>query len=52
MPLDDGYEVVIGDYEHYERDEVNDYGQYYHGNLYVKAVDDVYRCAIIVSKEE
>ena len=33
MPLDQGYGVVVGTRDSYYRDPVNDYGQYYHGNL-------------------
>lgn len=35
MPLSDGYGVVIGTLDHNERDPINNYGQYYHENIYV-----------------
>jgi len=35
MPLDAGYGVLIGTMDRYERDPVNNYGQYYHENLFV-----------------
>jgi len=46
--MDDGYGVVIGDYDNYYRDPINDYGQYYHGNLIVQTPVGKYRCAIDV----
>ncbi len=52
MPLNDGYGVIIGDLEDYYRDDVNDYGQYYHGNIIVKAPDGTYRCAVDVDSKK
>ena len=48
MSLDHGYGVVIGTRDSYYRDPVNDYGQYYHGNLRVGTPAGVYHCAIDV----
>jgi hypothetical protein len=46
MPLQYGYCVVIGTLHHYERDPINDYGQYYHENLYLTGPEGQYHCAI------
>lgn len=51
MPLTDGYGVVIGTLERYHRDPVNDYGQYFHGNVEVRTPAGVYRCAIDVDSK-
>jgi hypothetical protein len=51
MPLNHGYGVVIGTRHHYHRDPVNDYGQYFHGNLYVSAPAGTYHCAIDVDSK-
>lgn len=51
MPLDHGYGVVIGTKERYYRDPVNHYGQYYHGNVEVRAPAGIYRCAIDVDSK-
>lgn len=48
MSLDHGYGVVIGTRDSYYRDPVNDYGQYYHGNLKVGTPAGIYHCAIDV----
>jgi hypothetical protein len=48
MPLSDGYGVVIGTLDHYQRDPINNYGQYYHDNLYVNTPAGTYHCAIDV----
>jgi len=48
MPLTNGYGVAIGTTDHYIRDPLNDYGQYYHENLYVNTPDGMYHCAIDV----
>lgn len=48
MSLDQGYGVVVGTRDSYYRDPVNDYGQYYHGNLKVRTPTGVYHCAIDV----
>jgi hypothetical protein len=51
MPLTDGYGVVIGPLHRYYRDPVNDYGQYYHGNLEVSTPTGLYRCAVDVDSK-
>jgi len=48
MPLDDGYGVAIGTLHDYYRDPINDYGQYYHGNIKLQTPTGIYRCAIDV----
>jgi hypothetical protein len=35
MPRSHGYGVVIGTLDHYQRDPINNHGQYYHENLFV-----------------
>lgn len=52
MPLSDGYGVVIGTVDNYYRDPLNDYGQYYHGNLIVRAPVGTYHCAIDVDSKQ
>ncbi len=52
MPLKDGYGVVIGTLHGYYRDPVNDYGQYYHGNVEVQTPAGVYTCAIDVDSKK
>ena len=51
MPLADGYCVVIGALHHYQRDPVNNYGQYYHENLYLTTPAGQYKCAIDVDSK-
>ena len=51
MALADGYGVVIGTKENYYRDDENDYGQYYHGNLIVGTPAGSYKCAIDVDSK-
>lgn len=51
MPLSDGYGVVIGTLNSYNRDPVNDYGQYFHANVKVQTPGGVYRCAIDVDSK-
>jgi hypothetical protein len=51
MPLNHGYGVVIGTLHGYHRDPLNDYGQYYHGNVEVQTPRGVYRCAIDVDSK-
>jgi hypothetical protein len=48
MSLVHGYGVVIGTLDHFVRDPVNNYGQYYHGNVYVTTPAGLYHCAIDV----
>ena len=48
MALSDGYGVVIGNFVEYYRDPVNDYGQYFHGNIKLQTPAGEYRCAIDV----
>ena len=52
MPLQYGYGVPIGTLDHYQRDPVNDYGQYYHENVYVTAPDGLYHCAVDVDSKQ
>lgn len=51
MPLDHGYGVVVGTRHSYYRDPVNEYGQYYHGNLRVATPAGIYHCAIDVDSK-
>jgi hypothetical protein len=51
MPLNHGYGVVIGTLHSYHRDPVNDYGQYYHGNVEVQTPASTYKCAIDVDSK-
>jgi len=51
MPLDHGYGVVIGTLHKYYRDAVNNYGQYYHGNVEVQTPAGIYKCAIDVDSK-
>ena len=48
MPLPNGYGVVVGTLDHYQRDPANDYGQFYHDNVYVNTPAGTYHCAIDV----
>jgi hypothetical protein len=48
MALDHGYGVVIGTLKNYYRDPLNNYGQYYHGNVELKTSLGTYKCAIDV----
>ena len=48
MPLNHGYGVIIGSLHSYYRNPVNDYGQYYHGNVEVQTPAGRYKCAIDV----
>ena len=43
MPLSHGYGVVIGSKHKYYRDPINNYGQYYHGNLEVQTPSGIYK---------
>lgn len=52
MPLNDGYGVLIGTINNYFRDDPDDFGRYYHGNLDVNAPNGVYRCAIDVDSKQ
>jgi hypothetical protein len=48
MPLPNGYGVVIGTLDHFQRDPINNYGQYYHENVFVNTPSGPYHCAIDV----
>ena len=48
MPLKHGYGVVVGALDHYQRDPINNFGQYYHENLFVRTPAGMYHCAIDV----
>lgn len=48
MPLTNSYGVVIGALNHYQRDAINSYGQYYHDNVYIDTPAGTYHCAIDV----
>lgn len=43
------YGVVIGQYDHFDRDDANNYGNYYHGHIFVRVTDatgvKLYNCA-------
>lgn len=51
MPLP-SYGVVVGTLDHYQRDQLNDYGQYYHENVYVTTPGGLYHCAIDVDTKQ
>lgn len=48
MGLRDGYGLVIGTKADYFRDDPDDFGRFYHGNLIVGTPQGTYRCAIDV----
>jgi hypothetical protein len=48
MALNDGYGLVIGSKVDYFRDDPDNFGRYYHGNLIVGTPQGNYRCAIDV----
>lgn len=48
MPLNDGYGFVVGTKVRYFRDDPDDFGRFYHGNLIVGTPQGEYRCAIDV----
>lgn len=52
MPLSDGYGVLIGNIQNYYRDDPDNYGKYYHGNLIIGAPAGSYRCAIDVDSHQ
>jgi uncharacterized protein YukJ len=52
MPLSDGYGVLIGTIGDYYRDDPDEYGRYYHGNLLLAAPAGSYRCAIDVDSHQ
>jgi hypothetical protein len=52
MPLVHGYCVVIGTLHHYNRDPINDYGQYYHDNIYLTTPEGQYHCAVDVDSKQ
>jgi hypothetical protein len=51
MPVAD-YGVVIGEYDHFDRDDANHYGSYYHGHVFVRVggaeSPTLYNCAVDV----
>jgi hypothetical protein len=47
MPVSD-YGVVIGQFDHFDRDDANHYGSYYHGHIFVRAQETLYNCAVDV----
>jgi hypothetical protein len=51
MALSNGYGVVIGTKSNYYRDPVNNYGQYFHGNVDVATPAGSYHCAIDVDSK-
>jgi hypothetical protein len=48
MPLSDGYGLVVGTKARYFRDDPDDFGRFYHGNLIVGTPQGEYHCAIDV----
>jgi hypothetical protein len=56
MPLRDGYGVLIGQYERFTLDDINNPGLYYHGHIHVRAPARVgtqlvsYDCAVDVNQ--
>lgn len=51
MGLTNGYGVVIGTKSSYARDPPDNFGRYYHGNLFVQTPNGVYKCAIDVDPQ-
>ncbi|HEU0053503.1 MAG TPA: DUF2278 family protein [Longimicrobium sp.] len=49
MALKD-YGVLIGTLHHFERDQPDNFGKYYHGMVFVNTPNGVYRCAVDVNK--
>ena len=47
MPVQD-YGVVIGQYDHFDRDDANRYGNFFHGHIFVNAAGLSYNCAVDV----
>ena len=48
IPVQD-YGVVIGEFDHFDRDDANHYGNYYHGHIFVRTAGSVlYNCAVDV----
>lgn len=52
MPLTDGYGVLIGTINNYYRDDPDEFGKYYHGNLFLSAPLGSYHCAIDVDSKK
>jgi hypothetical protein len=52
MPLDDGYGVLIGTIADYFRDDPDNFGRYFHGNVVIQAPLGRYRCAIDVDSHQ
>lgn len=52
MPLSDGYGVVIGTISDYYRDQPDNFGKYYHGNIKVNTPAGIYHCAIDVDSHQ
>lgn len=50
MPLTQ-YGVLVGEKTNYYRDQPDNYGRYYHGNVEVTANGTIYRCAIDVDSK-
>jgi len=51
MPLDDGYGALRGKITDYFRDDPDEFGKYYHGNLRIQAPNGIYHCAIDVDSK-
>jgi hypothetical protein len=47
MPVQD-YGVVIGQFDHFDRDDANRYGNFFHGHIFVNAAGLSYNCAVDV----
>jgi hypothetical protein len=52
MPLNNGYGVVVGTLQSFQRDPINNYGQYYHENVYVNTQNGIFHCAIDVDTKQ
>jgi hypothetical protein len=46
------YGVLIGNFNHFEREPEDNYGNWYHGFIFVNAIGEVYRCAVDVYKPD
>jgi len=52
MGLSNGYGVLVGTINDYYRDDPDEYGRYFHGNLFLTAPGGSYHCAIDVDSHQ
>lgn len=46
------YGVLIGTFDHFEKENEDDYGKWFHGFVFVRANQKIYRCAVDVNKPD